>query len=643
MGFYWDDWPWMFFSHILGPKSLIEIDLEHRPVSSLMLWLGAEFLGETPINWQLLALMLRWFTGFALWWALLKIWPSRVEKATWIAFIFLVFPSFTQQFVSVNSSRHLFAMVLFCFSLGVMVWSLRRLDWYWQLSFASMILALIGMLTSEYYYGLELVRPVVIWLVIQEKKRVGRLRTLFKYWAPYLLLTCLLFCWRYIISKDVNYQISVIDQLRANPQISIINLLTTIIQDMFEVSVVSWSQVFAFPSPDEFGTRKTFFYWGLVLVCASLVFVYLYKFRGDSDNKNWSKQAVGLGLWSLFWGGLPFLATGLEIKLAFPADRGTLPLMFGGSIFMIGLLDLFIKPRITKILLLSVFIGLAAGMHFQIAISYQRDWNYQVAFFRQLSWRIPGMREGSSLLTQELPIVYSTDNSLAAPLNWIYATDIPDNSMPYNIVYLDLRLGSSIPELKKGLIISRDYRILDFKGSLDDAIVIYHQPPGCLRVLDPKYDARYPQLPELLVEALPFSNLNQILVRPDEAARMPTKLFGSTPEVSWCYYFEKADLARQQGDWQQISELGDVAFQLDDSPNHASERIPFIQGYAFTDRWDRAVELTVETITINKSMEPMLCSIWGDVYKYTPPSNERENAIKDVKKWIDCSEFAEGG
>ena len=41
MGFYWDDWPWMFFSKAIGPKSLVGIE-KHRPFSGLFLWLGAE-------------------------------------------------------------------------------------------------------------------------------------------------------------------------------------------------------------------------------------------------------------------------------------------------------------------------------------------------------------------------------------------------------------------------------------------------------------------------------------------------------------------------------------------------------------------------------------------------------------------------
>ena len=36
------------------------------------------------------------------------------------------------------------------------------------------------------------------------------------------------------------------------------------------------------------------------------------------------------------------------------------------------------------------------------------------------------------------------------------------------------------------------------------------------------------------------------------------------------------------GDWQQVAAIGEAAFIFGESPNHASEMVPFIQGYAFT-------------------------------------------------------------
>jgi hypothetical protein len=38
----------------------------------------------------------------------------------------------------------------------------------------------------------------------------------------------------------------------------------------------------------------------------------------------------------------------------------------------------------------------------------------------------------------------------------------------------------------------------------------------------------------------------------------------SEPEHGWCYFFESAELARSNGDWERVVGLGDKAFALDD-------------------------------------------------------------------------------
>ena len=42
----------------------------------------------------------------------------------------------------------------------------------------------------------------------------------------------------------------------------------------------------------------------------------------------------------------------------------------------------------------------------------------------------------------------------------------------------------------------------------------------------------------------------------------PPMLFGPEPPHTWCYYFQKADLARQRGDWDEVARLGDEAREL---------------------------------------------------------------------------------
>ena len=53
MGFYWDDWPWVWFSNVMGSSGMLKIDIEHRPISGVVLWLGSMLAGENPLGWQI--------------------------------------------------------------------------------------------------------------------------------------------------------------------------------------------------------------------------------------------------------------------------------------------------------------------------------------------------------------------------------------------------------------------------------------------------------------------------------------------------------------------------------------------------------------------------------------------------------------
>jgi hypothetical protein len=80
LGFYWDDWPWVWFSHVMGPASMLKIDIEHRPISGVVLYLGSLLSGHNPLGWQLYALILRLLGAVALAWALRQLWPRRKKQ-----------------------------------------------------------------------------------------------------------------------------------------------------------------------------------------------------------------------------------------------------------------------------------------------------------------------------------------------------------------------------------------------------------------------------------------------------------------------------------------------------------------------------------------------------------------------------------
>jgi hypothetical protein len=102
--------------------------------------------------------------------------------------------------------------------------------------------------------------------------------------------------------------------------------------------------------------------------------------------------------------------------------------------------------------------------------------------------------------------------------------------------------------------------------------------------------------------------------------------------ATWCDYFQKADLARQYQNWEEIAQLGDAAFGSGKTPNHPSERIPFIEGYAHVGAWEKAEKITLEAPNRNS----MFCAAWARIQAETAPSAERKQTLSRIKNQLNC-------
>jgi len=217
------------------------------------------------------------------------------------------------------------------------------------------------------------------------------------------------------------------------------------------------------------------------------------------------------------------------------------------------------------------------------------------------------------------------------------------------LFYPTNRLDAGLPALKPGLPIEYDYIAGHFVGNTSQVVAFYYDPPACLRLLEPDIDAdnHFIQLESLMREASALSNTDQILTDSDPV--MPA-IFQPEPAHSqtWCYYFEKADLARQLGDWETVTRLGDEAFALNDYPNNPLERFVFIEGYAHTGDWEHAVKLSRESYRISKQyVRPLLCRLWQRIETETSeavprvpggtaPGVERDAALSEVENMLAC-------
>ncbi len=617
---------------------MLQIDVEHRPISGVVLWIGALLSGDNPLRWQIYNFILRFLGALALGWSLKKIWPEHREQITWATLLFLIYPGFGQQFVAVNNSRHLFPLITFFLSIGLMVKTVRDRNRFWLFTGFSLVLSLITMFTTEYYYGLELIRPVIIWILIRrgEKRFSQTILPTIKAWLPYVIPLLGVFIWRFTISRSVNYQITLFNDIGSSSDQNTLQQIWGGLQDIFSSGIGVWFTAFQLPNPSLFGFRSRMYYLGIVLISAVGVLIYLIFLQRVKEQKNvWGQEALIIGVSALVISPIPFWVTGLDPRLTFPNDRLNLPMIFGASLLLTSIISLAFKRDVYKVLLLSIIIGFSIGSHNQNAINYRRDWKYQIAFFQQFTTRIPALEENTAILVNELPNNRSTDNSLTAPLNWTYAPDYSTGNMPLNMYYIELRFGREETSLENTPL-SGVYRFFPYESSPEQILVVYHRPPACLRVMDAEQQHYYPLLPSFVKDVLPYSHADRIITDIETSAVLPEILSKYPHPENWCYYFEKADLARQRQDWEQVAKLGDIAFHLEDSPNHASERVPFIEGYAHAGRWNRAEELTFEALEINKFMGPMLCEAWERIEATTSPSTERDEILDTINSQLNC-------
>ena len=138
-------------------------------------------------------------------------------------------------------------------------------------------------------------------------------------------------------------------------------------------------------------------------------------------------------------------------------------------------------------------------------------------------------------------------------------------------------------------------------------IAIQFDPPACLKVIDRVYSNSITNinLTDLQTEELRLTDLQ--LVLPNPRNQPPSFIVENFNEESWCYFFQKADLARQFGKYEEIASLGDRALDSGSRPREASEWLPFLEGYSWLNQWDRVELVLGEISSINPEYQNGVC------------------------------------
>lgn len=607
-GFYWDDWPFAWIANFLGPAEFNPAFAPFRPFLGPIFYFTTSLIPPVPLYWQIFALVIRFIIGITAWWMFKQIWPTQQRISLIAALFILIFPGYSQHWVALTHiNQELIPFIFYLLSFGFTFKALRSQKVTHTI--IALLLQICGIFPTEYFFGMEGLRFLFLFFHFQGTVIEGFIKTL-KIWRPYLLVWMLNAAWLIYYYKFGPYNSY---EVTAAQSPNMIYFLTEALDALWKAGFYIWTQVLVLTLPS-LPAPASLLTLGLIALSLTLLTPYLLRFAQTEESNEKSRFAsvslIVIGAIGILLGRLPSLAAGLPLTLQSSFDRFMVSIMIGGSLFMIGLVELLIKNQRVKITIFAILISLGIGQQFFNANIFRRDWEKQRDIYWQMAWRMPALEPNTVLLTHQMPIDYETDLSFTAPINWIYAPEYTRSNLPYILLYTEKRLGGpTLPALEPDIEITYPYRTVNFRSSTSNVVVIYMPNNGCLRALDPARgdEEIYAKLPNVLTKAIPLSNPSRIITETDTPA---APVFFAEPAQEWCYYFAKAEIARQHKNYEKVISLGNEAISSGFKPEDQNEWLVFIEAYALTGDFKTAEDLSTAVLAEDARMRRGLCTVW---------------------------------
>ena len=684
-GFYWDDWPFAWIAEFLGPEEFLLAFAEVRPFLGPIFFVTTSLIPPVPLYWQIFALIIRFLSGLCAWFALNQVWPHHRRQVLVASLLFLVFPGYSQHWVSfTHINQEWIPFLFYLLSFGFTARALRSRTENLALSGAersrrtyrdqgsadeaqvtkkpqiendyggtsgrrrtarqprnntiyAILFLIAGVFPTEYFASIEPLRFLFIWIILSEEIPGFRQRLIqtLKYWSPYLLVWLGNAVWLgyfYTLGSYGSYEVEVVTE-----PLQAVQIFSAMGEALWKGGFYIWVQVLVLMAK-AITAPTTLLTLTLIGSSFALLFFYLRKIDPSyGETRTFAFSAILAGLAGLLLGRIPSLAAGLPLTLQSSYDRFMISMILGGSLFAAGIVELFIKSARVRTYVFALLIALGIGQQFFNANIFRRDWAKQQEIYWQLAWRIPAMQPDTALLTDQLPIDYETDLSFTAPINWMYAPDYERSDLPYALIYTEKRLGrGALPSLEPGTEINLNFRRVAFRGSTSQVITIHMPKNGCLRVLDPARgdEITYDRQSRFLVHAIRLSDPSRIITDADRTAKLP---FLSEPEHTWCYYYAKAELARQGEAWDQVVDLIAEAQSRGYRPEDPFEWLTLIEAQALTGDLAAAQQLSMDVFKEDKGIRKGLCQVWKRVQVAGPARSDRAESVTGVLAEFQCA------
>jgi hypothetical protein len=519
LGIYYDAWVSYYLLSRFGLPELIELAWgQARPVAAIIMWLH----GNSPLVSHLMMFVLYVSIGLLLLYLLRRLLQKYQGVATLITALFLVYPAYwirpTSTATTVDAS-----LLFFLLSLAATYRAVRGNGWQrWAWVLLSLVLVPAYFFTYELPFGLETVRPLLIWAALAARSPEHAWRTRLGQTTLWSLLwvtpAALLLIYRLYIFAPSGYYASIeYNTLAATDNGS---GLTGIIERALiasgDVLLNSWLLHLR-----TLASQQSAYAWLVGVVAGALAFGYTWRFKLQLPPPRTLFVILAIALTATVSGLLPIVIARESIPITGMDSRWAYVATVAGAAVVVAFIalvtTLWLKEPGRRLagLVIALLIGVGAVLHTRNSEAFVYDWEQQRAFWWGMAARIPDFEDNTTIIIDH-PYARGQGRILTLYETAI-AGDLFYNNPTLTAVELQFAASGATPGFFAG-----DWRV-DWTINLERAVVVSMDESGCIRIID----LRQP-LPEGVTLANMPNGLE--LLTPDPATRIRETTVREFPE-----------------------------------------------------------------------------------------------------------------
>ena len=594
-----DDWYLIFAGKAGGSDIFSLVFSSDRPMRAFVMGPAYFLFGDNILLYHLSGYFFRFLSGVCVYWLCLMIWPKNKRANTWIALLFIMYPGFLSQVNPIDYQSQILSLFLAMFSIALTTKAVLVSGWR---KAPFLLLAIVtGFLylgLVEYFFGFEFFRIICIYLLNKNATDSFMQKSFIalKQWLPGAVIPIGFIFWRIFLFESERKATDIGTQLQTISSSPLLNgfwLALALFQDTLKAAFLAWGVPFYLFNTG-LRVRDHLLSFGIAALILTLIILSSKYLDSDQETETedgrWQSASIAAGLASVILSLLPVIF--VNRRLIFEVySRYALAASLGSAMIIVGLLYSISNKKI-RFSALAFLITIATLTHFHNGARAAAQTDSFQNFWWQVSWRAPEFQPETTLIANYPTTAIEEDYFVWGPANLLYNPTSTDSTIIKPMIYaivlnekniLDIMQGGGIQSIeRRGILTQPDL----------GKILVLSQPTqfSCVHMMDKNYPIISTYEESKIASAANYSNIDLININA-ETHTPPFSIFGAEPEHGWCYFFQKASLASQRGDWNNVAQLGNEAWEQNLRPDDKSEWLIFLKAYSKLNQFEEVVKI----------------------------------------------------